>query len=106
MSLPGSIWQLPIKGGASWDSCLVLLEDLLALQAIRALCGRASGQSCSTSYGHPMPRGVSPKGCLVLTRCTLTVDLVLYHGYAVELGAAPEKEGRWQRKQRLAMNLG
>lgn len=43
MSVPGPIWQLPIKGCASWDSCLVLLEDLLALQAIRALSGRPSG---------------------------------------------------------------
>lgn len=41
--LPGPIWQLSIKGGAPWDSCLVLLENLLALQAVRALRGRASG---------------------------------------------------------------
>lgn len=46
-----------------------------------------------------MPGGVSSEGCLVLTGCTLAVDLVLHHGYAVEFGAAPEKEGGWTKKQ-------
>lgn len=89
--VPGSILQLPIKGGASWDSCLVLLEDLLALQAVRALRGRASGKRRSSSSGHPVPGGVPPEGRLVLAGCTLAVDLVLHHGYAVQLGAAPER---------------
>lgn len=71
----------------------MLLEDLLALQPIGALRGRASGQRLTTSCGHPMPGGVSPEGCLVLAGRALAVDLVLHHGYAVELGAAPEKEG-------------
>lgn len=40
-----------------------------------------------------MPGGVPPEGRLVLARRALTVHLVLHHGYAVELGAAPEREG-------------
>ncbi len=45
-----------------------------------------------------MPGGVPPEGCLVLAGCTLTVDLVLHHGYAVELRAAPERvEGKQRR---------
>lgn len=47
-ALPGSVWQLPIEGGASWDGGLVLLEDLLALEAVGALCGGASGQRGSS----------------------------------------------------------
>lgn len=87
--LPGTVWQLPVEGGAPWDSCLVLLQDLLALQAVGALRGRASGQGRSSSAGHPMPGGVSPEGCLVLAGRPLAVDLVLHHGYAVQLRAAP-----------------
>ena len=71
----------------------MLLEDLLALQAIGALRGRAPGQRRSSSCGHPVPGGVSPEGCLVFAGCTLAVDLVLHHGYAIELGAAPERRG-------------
>lgn len=71
----------------------MLLQDLLALQAVGALRGRASRQSRSTGCGHSVPRGVSPEGRLVLARRTLAVDLVLYHGYAVELGAAPATRG-------------
>ncbi|TNN58090.1 hypothetical protein EYF80_031689 [Liparis tanakae] len=55
LALPAPIWQLPIKGGAPRDGCLVLLEDLLALQSFRALSGRAAGQLGSSSRGHPMP---------------------------------------------------
>lgn len=40
-----------------------------------------------------MPRGVPSEGRLVLTGCSFTVDLVLYHRYAVQLGASPEEEG-------------
>jgi len=47
-----------------------------------------------------MPIGVSPEGSLVLAGGTLAVDLVLHQGYAVELGAAPEREGGCGRKQR------
>lgn len=87
--LPGSVWQLPVEGGAPWDSCLVLLQDLLALQAVGALRGRASGEGRSSGGGHPVPGGVSPEGCLVLAGRPLAVDLVLHHGYAVQLRAAP-----------------
>lgn len=41
--LPGAVRQLPVKGGAPWDGRGVLLQDLLALQAVGALCGRAPG---------------------------------------------------------------
>lgn len=92
--LPGSVWQLPVEGGAPWDSCLVLLQDLLALQAVGALRGRASGEGRSSSGGHPMPGGVSPEGCLVLAGRPLAVDLVLHHGYAVQLRAAPAAQNR------------
>lgn len=95
---PGPVGQLSIKGGASWDSRLVLLEDLLALQAVGALRGRASGYRRSSSSRHPMPGGVSPEGCLVLAGCTLAVDLVLNHGYSVQLGAAPERH-RWGNRE-------
>lgn len=90
--LPGTIRQLPVKGRASWNGRLVLLQDLLTLQAIGPLCGRASGQRHSGGGGHPVPCGVSPEGRLVLAGCSLAVDLVLDHGYAVELGAAPERQ--------------
>lgn len=70
----------------------MLLEDLLTLQAIGALRGRASGQRHSGGGGHPVPCGVSPEGRLVLAGRTLAVDLVLDHGYAVEFGAAPERQ--------------
>lgn len=96
--LPGPIRQFPIKGGASWDCSLVLLEDLLALQAVRALRGRASGQRCSSSSWHPMPGGVSPEGRLVLAGCTLAVDLILHHGYAIQLRAAPERRRGFGRE--------
>ena len=48
-----------------------------------------------------MPGGVSPEGCLVLTRLTLAVNLVLHHGYAVELGTAPGKEGGWGKELKV-----
>lgn len=67
----------------------MLLQDLLALQAVGALRGRASGEGRPSSGGHPMPGGVSPEGCLVLAGRPLAVDLVLHHGYAVQLRAAP-----------------
>lgn len=70
----------------------MLLEDLLTLQAIGALRGRASGQRHAGGGGHPVPRGVPPEGRLVLAGCALAVDLVLHHGYAVELRAAPERQ--------------
>lgn len=70
----------------------MLLEDLLTLQAIGALRGRASGQCHSGGGGHPVPCGVSPEGRLVLAGRTLAVDLVLDHGYAVEFRAAPERQ--------------
>lgn len=92
IDLPGAIWQLSVKGGASWDGCLVLLEDLLTLQAVGALSGRASGQRRSGSCGHPMPGRVSPEGRLVLAGRTLTVHFILHHWYPVKLGAASEKE--------------
>lgn len=63
----------------------MLLEDLLTLEAIGALRGRTSGQRHSGSGGHPVPCGVPPEGRLVLAGCSLAVDLVLDHGYAVEL---------------------
>lgn len=69
-----------------------MLEDLLTLQAIGALRGRASGQRHPGGGGHPVPRGVPPEGRLVLAGRALAVDLVLDHGYAVELGAAPERQ--------------
>lgn len=47
-----------------------------------------------------MPGGVSPEGCLVLAGRTLAVNLILHHGYAVELGAAPRREkGRGKGKK-------
>lgn len=90
--LPGPVGQLPVEGGAPRDGRLVLLQDLLALQAVGALRGRASGERRSSRRGHPVPGGVSPEGRLVLAGCTLAVHLVLHHGYAVELRAAPAKK--------------
>lgn len=69
-----------------------MLEDLLTLQAIGALRGRASGQRHPGGGGHPVPRGVPPEGRLVLTGRALAVYLVLDHGDAVELRAAPERQ--------------
>lgn len=92
--IPGTIWQLPIKRCASWNGCLVLLEDLLTLQAIGALRGRASGQRHPGGGGHPVPRGVPPEGRLVLAGRPLAVNLVLDHGYAVEFRTAPERRSR------------
>ena len=63
---PAAVRQLPVKGRAPWNGRLVLLEDLLTLQAIGALRGRASGQRHPGGGGHPVPRGVSPEGRLVL----------------------------------------
>jgi len=103
-SLPWTIWQFPIKRGASRNRCLVLLEDLLTLQAVGTLSGRASGQRRSGSCGHPMPGGVSPEGRLVLTGCTLAVDLVLHHWDSVKLGAAPGRED-WEGKKKVKVHL-
>lgn len=69
----------------------MLLQDLLALQAVGALRGRASGERRSGRGGHPVPGGVSPEGRLVLAGSPLAVHLVLHHGYAVELRAAPAR---------------
>lgn len=93
--LPGPVGQLSVEGGAPRDGRLVLLQDLLALQAVGALRGRASGERRSGRGGHPVPGGVSPEGRLVLAGSPLAVHLVLHHGYAVELRAAPsEEDGR------------
>lgn len=70
----------------------MLLQDLLALQAVGALRGRAPGESPPSRRGHPVPGGVSPEGRLVLAGRSLTVHLVLHHGYAVELRAAPARK--------------
>lgn len=69
-----------------------MLEDLLTLQAIGALRGRAPGQRHPGGGGHPVPRGVPPEGRLVLAGRAFAVHLVLDHGDAVELGAAPERQ--------------
>lgn len=69
-----------------------MLEDLLTLQAIGALRGRAPGQRHPGRGGHPVPRGVPPEGRLVLAGRALAVHLVLHHGDAVELRAAPERQ--------------
>lgn len=57
-----------------------------------------------------MPSGVSPERCLVLAGCTLAVDFVLHHGNAVELGAAPEREGgragTWMEKTVTGQSRG
>ena len=95
LSLPGPVRQLPVEGGAPGDGvCLVLLEDLLALQAVRALGGGAPGQGLARRARHAVPRGVPPEGRLVLAGSALAVHLVLHHGDAVELGAAPVGGGR------------
>lgn len=52
-----------------------------------------------------MPGGVSPEGRLVLAGCPLAVDLVLHHGDAVQLGAAPERQRGWGRKQRRKLKV-
>lgn len=80
----------------------MLLEDLLALQALGALRGRAPGQRRSSGAGHPMPSGVPPEGSLVLAGRALAVDLVLHHGYAVELGAAP---GRGEETKKIKLKV-
>lgn len=102
--IPGTIRQLPIKRCASWDGCLVLLKDLLALQAIGALRGRASGQRHPGRGGHPVPRGVPPEGRLVLAGRTLAVNLVLHHGDAVQFRTAPERQSG-ETVQELDPNL-
>ena len=88
--LPGPVRQLPVKGGAPGNGVgLVLLEDLLALQAVGPLRGGAPGQGLARGARHAVPRGVPPEGRLVLAGRALAVHLVLHHGDAVELGAAP-----------------